>query len=256
MAILHKFIQAEFGDNFQTQNAILEVTPYKPEVMIVGTFNPSTPNANFADFFYGRNFFWPAIKNIFSDNPEIIHRRRMPTNGAPRDPVNPSLNEILNICEKLKLTFSDLVLKVLHTPNLHYQILKNDNIILNQVEYNLIQDGMKKGISGLEQLSTIGQLFWNTSNIINYLCINPQIKSLYFTRKPTGIWATQWSLIVNHSCMKGRRITNIFTPSGAGSPVNRKMTNLMNHWIYNNTPGFGNLDNIWLKENNARLSFP
>ncbi len=53
MSIQHKFYQTSFGNGFETHNAILDITPYKPEVMIVGTFNPDTPNANYADFFYG-----------------------------------------------------------------------------------------------------------------------------------------------------------------------------------------------------------
>ena len=68
MSIKHKFYQTSFGNGFETHNAILDITPYKPELMIVGTFNPDTPNTNYADFFYGRNFFWTAFKNLFNHN--------------------------------------------------------------------------------------------------------------------------------------------------------------------------------------------
>jgi hypothetical protein len=254
MSIRHKFYQKNFGDGYQTHNAILDVTPYKPEVMIIGTFNPGTPNANFADFFYGRNFFWPAFKNLFSHDAVFLLNRRMPPNGAPPAILTPTLPEIFGLCFDLKLTFSDLILKVLHNNNPRYQFLENDNVILNNQEYNLIQDSRKGNVDGLQQLNQFEQVHWNTQNIIKYLCDNPQIKSIYFTRRPTGIWAIQWNLIINHPCMKGRLTTNIFTPSGAGSPVYRLMQRLLNHWVHNLNPNFGRLENNWLTLNNVTLN--
>jgi len=254
MSIQHKFYQTSFGNGFETHNAILDITPYKPEVMIVGTFNPDTPNSNYADFFYGRNFFWTAFKNLFNHNEVVIPNRRMPPNGIPPAILNPTLPEIFDLCIKLKLTFSDLVLEVLHSNNPVYQPLPNDNVIFNGVEYNLIQDGKKGIIGGLQQLNVIGQVNWNTQNIINYLCNNPQIKTIYFTRRPTGIWAAQWNLIVNHNCMVGRITKNMFTPSGAGAPVYRSMIRLLNHWVHNNNPNFGQLDNNWLANNGVNTN--
>lgn len=254
MPIQHKFYQTNFGNGFETHNAILDVTPYKPEVMFVGTFNPDTPNANFADFFYGRNFFWTAFKNLFIHNAVVIPNRRMPPNGIPPAILNPTLQEIFDLCRKLKLTFSDLVLEVLHNNSPVYQLLPNDNVIFNGVEYNLIQDGQNGNVGGLQQLNAFGQVNWNTQNIITYLCDNPQIKTIYFTRRPTGIWAAQWNQIINHNCMTGRFTTNIFTPSGAGAPVNRSMIRLLNHWIHNNNPNFGRLDNIWLANNGVNIN--
>lgn len=249
MPIQHKFYQTNFGHGFETHNAILDITPYKPEVMIVGTFNPGTPNANFADFFYGRNFFWTAFKNLFIHNAVVIPNRRMPTNGIPPVLLNPTLQEILDMCSSLKLTFSDLVLEVLHSNNPLYQLRPNDNVIFNGVEYNLIQDGKKENIGGLQQLSVLGQVNWNTQNIIEYLCNNPQIKTIYFTRRPIGIWAAKWNEIINHKCVAGRLTTNIFTPSGAGTPVSRSVARLLNHWVHNNNPNFGQLDYNWLVNN-------
>jgi hypothetical protein len=254
MSIQHKFYQTNFGNGFETHNAILDITPYKPEVMIVGTFNPDTPNANFADFFYGRNFFWTAFKNLFSHNAVVIPNRRMPANGLPPAILNPTLPEIFDLCIKLKLTFTDLVLEVLHNNNPVCLPLPNDNVIFNGVEYNLIQDGQNVDIGGLQQLNALGQVNWNTQNIINYLCNNPQIKTIYFTRQPTSIWAVQWNLIINHKCMAGRLTTNIFTPSGLGLKGKPRMNALLNHWVHNNNPNFGRLDNNWLTNNNVDIN--
>ncbi|GAA4059554.1 hypothetical protein [Flavobacterium chungnamense] len=253
MSIQHKFYQTNFGNGFETHNAILDITPYTPEVMIVGTFNPNTPNANFADFFYGRNYFWTGFKNLFLHNGVLLENSRMPPNGNPPAILNPTLPEIFNLCTKLKLTFSDLVLEVLHKNNPNYHLLNNDNVIFNGLEYNLIQDGQNNDVGGLQQLNLVGQVNWNTKNIIKYLCENPQIKTIYFTRQPTGIWAAQWNLIINHECIAGRLTTNIFTPSGQGLRGTPRMNALLKHWVHNRNPNFGWLDNNWLTANGVNL---
>src|SRR5258708_1789519 len=111
MPIFHKFQFTNWANGFETTNAILDITPYKPKVMFIGTFNPQTPNANFADFFYGRNYFWPGLKNLFIHNGVVIASRRMPPNGIPpaHNLLDPTLAEIFCICLKLQLTFADLI---------------------------------------------------------------------------------------------------------------------------------------------------
>lgn len=246
MPIQHKFHQTDFGKGFESHNAILDVTPYKPEVMVLGTFNPKTPKANFADFYYGRNLFWPAMKNLFVHNAVVLGGRRMPTRGNPPAALNPTLEEILEMCEALKFTFADLIHEVLPDRNPDDPFLPNDNVIFDGTEYNLIQDSRKKEIRGLQQLDNIGQVGWNTSSIIKYLCENPQINAIYFTRQPTGVWASQWNQIRLHQCMRGRLLTNIFTPSGQGKPVYQNMERLLRHWVHNDNPNFGQLDRNWL----------
>ena len=191
MPVLHKFYQINWENGFETHDAILDITPYSPEVMFIGTFNPKTPNANFADFFYGRNYFWTGFKNLFVHNTVAIQNRRMPQNGVPpsHNLLNPTLAEIFCLCLKLKLTFADLIAQVFHYNNPQFQLLQNDNVVFNGNQYNLIQDGQKGNVGGLAQLAALGQVDWNTQNIIDYLCNNPQIKQIYFTRQPNGIWA-------------------------------------------------------------------
>jgi len=253
MSIPHKFYQTNFTKEFKTHSAILDISPYKPEVMIIGTFNPATPNANFADFFYGRNYFWTVFKNLFIHNSINLTKTRMPTRGLPPKTLNPTLQEILQLCKKLRLTFSDLILEVLHYDDPQYQLLSNDNVILNNIEYNLIQDGKNNSAKGLQQLDTIKQVHWNTKNIINYLCDNPQIKTIYFTRQPTGIWAEQWNLIIRHTCNVGRVATNLYTPSGQSLSGKPRMNSLINHWINNENPNFGKLDNEWIKNHGVNI---
>ena len=52
--------------------------------------------------------------------------------------------------------------------------------------------------------------------------------------------------------MVGRITQNLFTPSGAGAPVNRSLIRLLNHWVHNNNnnnSNFSQLDNNWLVNN-------
>jgi hypothetical protein len=254
MPIRHKFYRTDFGNGYSTHNAILDKMPYKPEVMFLGTFNPDTPNANFADFYYGRNFFWTAFKNLIISQGVVLQNRRMPQNGNPPAVLNPTILEIFKICSTLKITFSDLVLEIFNEDNDNFELLQNDNVIFNGQEFNLIQDGLKDNVGGLQQLNNLGQIRWNTQNIIKYLCDNPQIKSIYFTRRPTGIWAEHWNEIVNHKCMSGRLLINVFTPSGQGKPVFHSMTRLLNHWLHNDNPNFGKLDNEWLENNGVNIN--
>lgn len=247
MSVHHKFIKTDFGNGFQTHNAILNTTPYKPEVLIVGTFNPDTPNANFADFFYGRNYFWPGLKNLFNNNVDLLDRR-MPPNGMPIHDLNPTIEEIFSLCDHFKLAFADLIIEVLHECNDEYNLLPNDNVEFQGNIYNLIQDSNQNGIQGLAQLNQIGQVHWNTQNIIKYLCNNPQINDIFLTRQPNGVWEAQWDMIINHDCMIGRNCTNIFTPSGQGLPGQPRMTALLHHWIHNNADNFGNLNHAWLQD--------
>lgn len=253
MPILHKFYQTNWNNGFQTHNSILDITPYEPEVMFIGTFNPDTPNANFADFFYGRNFFWTGFKNLFIHNAIAIANRRMPQNGPPPAILNPTLNEIFDLCITLKLSFADLISEVLHHNNPQYHLLPNDNVVFNGNVYNLIQDGQQNNIGGLEQLNNAMQVHWNTNSIIKYLCDRPSITQIYFTRRPTGIWGNEWNRIVNSKCMAGRLLTNIYTPSGRRlrNPV---MNNLLHHWVHYVGQRFGRLENNWLQANGVTLA--
>ncbi|MBB5623210.1 hypothetical protein HDE69_004293 [Pedobacter cryoconitis] len=252
MAIKHIFHDRNFGDGFFTHNLILE-TPYLAEVMIIGTFNPDTPKTNFADFFYGRNYFWTALNNIFIHGKVLHGGTRMPKRGKPQKALNPSLDEIKVLCTNLKLTFSDLIAEVLHKSEGNYQMLNNDNVSFQEKIFNLIQDNKKGQIEGLSQLDKLGQVRWNTDNIIEYLVSNPQIKTVYFTRKPTDVWKMYWNTIVLDERLVDRKFANLFTPSGQGVPVSNSMSRLIHHWLHNEHENFGRLDREWLIKSQVNI---
>ena len=242
MPIHHKFYQTNFINGFETHNAILDVTPnYKPEIMFIGTFNPGIPGNN-ADFFYGRNYFWPGFKNLFVHNPPVLLARR-----DAAIPFNPTPTEISELCVRLKLTFADLIQSVLGNNNPLFNLMPRNKVNFGGQIISLIED------NGLQQLDGMGQVSWNTQNIIRYLCQRPEIKTIYFTRQPTGIWAAHWNSILNNPCMKGRNLTNIYTPSGLALRGVPRMTALLHHWVHNINPNFGCLDNAWLGDNGVNL---
>lgn len=252
MPVEHKFSNHNWNNGFWTENAILKTNLYKPEILILGTNNPDTPNANFADFFYGRNYFWPIFKNLVNNN-YALQRRRMPANGAPQFPLNPTIEEIFEMCNKFKLTFADLISNALIHQN-EIIFLPNDNIIINGIEYNLINDNFMNGVRGLAELDQINEIEWNTERIIKYLSENPQIKEIYFTRQANGIWGHHWNRIINSECSQGKRFIKIYTPSGNSLPGAPRINSLINHWLFNENPNYGRLNHDWLINNGVNIN--
>jgi hypothetical protein len=242
MPILHKFHKTNWNNGFATHGAILDITPYEPEILFLGTYDPDIPG-NETDFFYGRNFFWSGFKNLFIKNAVAITRRRGHTK-----PINPTLDEIFGLCKQLKLTFADLIPGVLHNNNPAFNLLPKNRVQVAEYNIRLIAEHNLSLINDndFKQLDYMGQVNWNTKNIIDFLCKHPKIKTVYFTRRPTGIWQSHWNAIANHKCMEGRTLTNIFSPSGIGKPIFHSMTKLLNSWVHNTNPNFGQLENNWL----------
>lgn len=245
MPVQHKFLNHDWMNGFFTENAILKTDFYKPEVLIIGTNNPDTPNANFADFFYGRNYFWPAFKNLSNGNFEIS-TRRMPSNGAPILPLNPTTFEIFELCKQFKFSFADLISNVLVTQN-QIDFLPNDNIVFQGQEYNLINDNARDGIGGLAELNQFNEVEWNTDRIIEFLCLNPQIKYVYFSRQPTGIWEEHWNQIIQSKCAVDKVFSVIYTPSGNALTGSPRMNALMRHWLFNEANNYDTLNHQWLQ---------
>lgn len=251
MPVEHKFLNHNNWKNgFWTENAILKTDKYEPEVLIIGTNNPNTPNANFADFFYGRNYFWPAFKNLANGNYDL-KSRRMPSNGSPKFPLNPTLDEIFELCKQFKFSFADLNTCVLINQH-NIDFLPNDNVILNNIEYNLINDSKKNGVLGLEELDLIGEVEWNTNEIISYLKENQKIKEVYLTRQPTGIWKKHWDEIKIENPDKIFKV--IYTPSGNSLPGSPRLNSLICHWLFNNNDNYDRLCHNWLEESEVDIN--
>jgi len=234
MAILHRFIQTDFGNGFKSNGAILNITPFNPEVLFLGTFNPDT-EANKADFFYGRNWFWPALFNIFKYQNLCYTKKR-----EFSDPLTPSLDDILFFCRKYKITFADLISSVLYKHNPIYSLERNE-VLYKGIKYDLFSD------NDLITLSNNFQVEWATDNIIEYLTKAESIHTVYFTRQIT-LFTTKWDKIVKTNY--GRKISfrKIYTPSGRGISGSPLIYFLIRHWLYNNDiPRYDKIDMNWIR---------
>jgi len=237
------------GDNrFWTDGStILQTKHYKPIVLIIGTYNDGLNSLNKADFFYGRNYFWPVISNLSTNNQESIFVKREYALKSGISP-EPSLIQILNLCEKLKFSFADLISDVKISLENHSDILIN------------------KAIAS-------GHVIDNVKAISNFINSNKSIKHVYFTRKFQnnnsdnyiyGLFKQiQQSLIdkkVTFECLR--------SPSGQGGFPDRiivggskgkvKAPGIARYWLWANhresphellpkIDGYSHLDHQWLK---------
>jgi hypothetical protein len=240
MAVNHKQLNDNFGHGILTRSAIT-ITEYLPEVLFIGTFNPMTDGNEDSDFFYSRNYFWPAIFTIFNLEPIGMTRRR-----DRSSPQTPNTGQILRACQTLKLSFTDLICRVLHANPPPYE-LDGNTVFMNNHPCNLIKD------EELACLNLMGQIDWNTQQIINYISINPSIHSIYFTRKPEGIWKNPWQVITRHPCCAGKYIRNIYTPSGRRIKGD-VLGGLIKHWVSDEGKKFGKLNPEWLRSHSVNIN--
>ena len=242
-SIKHKFKEKDFGQGFSTRNAILENTPYKPEILFLGTFNPDTDELyNIADFFYGRNWFWPALFNLFEFKSFRYMKQR-----KFHSPLEPTLEEIFDFSAKHKLTFADLIQEVMNKKNTDYTMVKN-TVFINEEGYDLINDG------DLAELNNIGQVSWSTESIISYLKQNESIKSVYLTRKPCEPFLTQWNEILRSDYGRKINFYKIFTPSGQGLKGRPRIKSLIKHWTTTDDHNYDRLEDEWLRKGNVDLN--
>lgn len=222
------------NDEYFTNSGILK-TPYQPKVLIVGTYNEANVQGNIADFFYGRNYFWPVMHNL-ANNLAIGNINQLKSSrkwsliaGVP----NPNLNQILNICKQFKLTFADLVQDVL------VPLINHDDIYINNAVRN-------------------GQAVDNVTPIIEFLNNNPSIEYVYCTTKfgNLKLLLNLWNSIqagVNNNVTFGF----IRTPSGRGRFSGSAASGIAKHWVWCNHPnnphgqlqnseGYTHFDHNWL----------
>lgn len=239
MSIIHKFKEVNFGNGFATKDAILVETPFKPEILFIGTFNPLTnEHDNMADFFYGRNWFWPILFNIFHSKKIELSKQRKFYKPSPE----PSLDEIFDFIKKHKITFADLITQVLE--NKDYYCLAQNKIIFNDTNYDLIKD------SDLSKLNQLGKVNWNKKDLIQYIDKNQTIKTIYFTRKCTKPFSDILMEIDEKFVDRNLNIKFLFTPSGQSMKGKPRINALVNQWKNSSINGFDSLDDEWL---NAKI---
>lgn len=238
MSIKHKFKEKIFKNGFSTKDAILVKTPYNPEILFIGTFNPETNEKdNMADFFYGRNWFWPVLFNIFHYKTIKLVKQRKFYKPEPK----PSLEEIFCFLKEHKITFADLIVSVLDDDD-EYCLAKN-KIIYKETCYDLIKD------SDLSKLNILKKVKDNKDELLQYINKNKSIKTIYFTRKPAKPFSEILNKIEEQFKERNLKIKYLYTPSGQALK-GKRINALVNQWKNSDRDGFDSLDKEWLNKNN------
>ena len=257
MAITQRYQQHDFQNGFQTHNSILDIVPYQPEVIFIGTYNHGW-TWNYSDFFYGRDMYmWTVLGNLFIFNYNHLILPRNMNNNLP------TLEQLFAICKKGKMVFANIV------KGLKDEIIAVEN---NQEKYVLVNNEFRWGstvINGkrvgkyadthIEIMAKYGWLDDNVDAIIKFINETPSIKYIYFTFK-SGNWLVNK---LNSICKRVRpdvSFCSVFSPTAKGfgtllnAPYDSRAWGLTHCWVWNglthsypiNKPDYGHLNHEWL----------
>ena len=156
---------------------------FQPTTLIIGTFNPSWPKENYAEWFYGRtsnNHFWDVLPRIYGDQSLLQCNQ----------------SDWKKYCEPKLIAITDLI-----------------SCIDDADEKNPNHEKLLRGYSDL----AIAQTFKNfrTEHIKEIFDKFPSIQNVYFTRSGNGkLWRSLWIDIVD-ACEKTgkKKPTELLTPS-------------------------------------------
>ena len=156
---------------------------YEPTTLIVGTFNPTWPGGNYAEWFYGRtanNCFWDVLPRIYEgDNASLV-------NAGP--------NDWKNFCRRNRIAITDLIYSI-----------------------NDANEGNPEHIRGLGNYSDsfITENFQEFTfvEVVDILAQNPTIQHIYLTRSAVGFWAQRWQPVMNYAALNGKTTQTLLTPS-------------------------------------------
>lgn len=179
MACKHKF--------FNELN--LNGLSYEPTTLIVGTFNPSWPEKNNANWFYGRthdkngkqnNNFWDVLPRIYGESSLIT--------AGP--------DEWKKFCEMNKIAITDLISSIEDADMTSLQDLK----ILGSYSDNEIAKKFKQH---------------EFVNIVDLLNKHKTIQNVYLTRGiGEAFWRGLWEPIINYAKTNNIKQSTLLTPSG------------------------------------------
>jgi hypothetical protein len=172
MPCQHKFIE----------DLNLDRLDFKPETLIVGTFNPAWPANNQAEWFYGRtarNHFWDVLPRLYGEDSLI--------DETPAD--------WKAFCKRHKIAITDLITSI-------------DDAFENNPEHvTKMNSYSDKSIAEdfNEQVP---------NNIIALLQNHPTITNVYLTNGANGtFWRRKWNIIAVHANQNNIHAKKLMTPS-------------------------------------------
>jgi hypothetical protein len=184
MTCLHKF----------SNELELKHLDYQPEILIVGTFNPSWPKANYAQWFYGRtdvNYFWDVLPRIFEGESLLT--------ATP--------DEWKAFCKRNKIAITDLIKEI------------------KCFDESCFADKSTLATYGDNALTKVFENcdFTNLSNILK---LYPTIRVICFTRKLDSAWKRAWN---NCGIMDLSAISELYTPSRYASYATSRWRRINNY---------------------------
>ncbi|KQN35793.1 hypothetical protein ASE92_06510 [Pedobacter sp. Leaf41] len=163
----------------------LDRLDFKPNTLIIGTFNPEWPENNQAEWFYGRthdsygkpnNNFWDVLPRVYGEDSLINNH---PTKWK-------------DFCRRNKIAITDLITTIddAYSP-------KHDKLMGSYSDAN------------------IATKFNNhiVTDIVNLLQNHSTIKNIYLTRGSGSFWNSLWQPIKVYAVANGLHATQILTPS-------------------------------------------
>jgi hypothetical protein len=175
---------------------------------------------------------WPILANLFIYNANIILNPR-------NNNLNPTTNQIFEICEKANITFADIVTGT--NPAIPVHQVGRSILVDNQYTWNKYSD------SQLEYLASQGWLDDNVEQIVNYINNTPTIKHVYFTFK-SGRWLSSKMELIKQGITVQTKCS-IISPSGNGfgkllPGYPTKVESLAHCWVWNGLPNIDFINKI------------
>lgn len=179
MACIHKF------ESYLN----LERLDFEPATLIVGTFNPSLPADNTAEWFYGRthdehgnqnNNFWDVLPRLFGEESLI----------------NAGSDQWKTFCRRKQIAITDLIYSI------------DDAEEADPAHVALLRSYSDKAIATSFRRHT-------PVNVANLLEQNPSIRNVFLTRG-TGetFWRRLWRPVIQFADANNKYEAKLLTPSG------------------------------------------
>jgi hypothetical protein len=143
----------------------LERIDFKPSTLIVGTFNPSWPEGNQAEWFYGRtarNYFWDVLPRLI----DPLINLRQETHLVWK-----------SFCSQNKIAITDIISSI------------NDADADNQEHQNILSSYLD---------TTIANHFedFSYTDLVQLVINNPSIQNVYLTRQDgVELFDNRWNLL-------------------------------------------------------------
>lgn len=162
----------------------LEKLDFKPETLIVGTFNPAWPEGNYATWFYGRtsnNYFWEVLPRLYGE--ESLRKA--------------TDQEWKAFCKRNKVAITDLIESI------------DDAEENNAKHIQLLKTYSDKSISdSFAQHKDI--------KILDLLKDHPSIKNVYLTRQSGNpLFDNLWRPVQDYCKTNAMKAPMLLTPSGS-----------------------------------------